>query len=95
MAGDSNHNIELIEGVFTPSEALQLLENLIDVKINFHTLHRLAVAERDEQEECTEDNSRIEMLNSFQRKNKSFLKEVKMAGKKVRIEATVHITEVE
>ena len=36
------HQLKLIEGKFTKREALNILNSVVDVKINFHKLQRLS-----------------------------------------------------
>ena len=39
----TKQNIQLVDGVFTVSEANDIIQNLINEKINFHKLQRLTL----------------------------------------------------
>lgn len=87
--------INLVEGTFTPSEAADIINELVDVKVNFHTLHRLSITEGNRNEHCKEDNSRINELKNEKKLNKQFFKEAKAKGKKFSIKSEIIITELE
>ena len=98
----SSHNLEimdreinLIEGDFTPSEAADLINELVDVKLNFHKLHRLSLTERDRNDTCEFDNSRIDELHTDKIKNRDFFKSLKKQGKKLQIKSIIEITVVD
>lgn len=40
------HNLKLIEGEFTPSEARKIILDLISRKINYHTIEAFSIKER-------------------------------------------------
>ena len=40
--------LKLIEGTFTKREALNIINSVVDVKINFHKVHRLSIQEGNE-----------------------------------------------
>jgi hypothetical protein len=90
-----NRKINLIEGNFTPSEAADLINELVDVKLNFHTLHRLSLTERDRNDACEFDNSRIEELKADKKLNQQFFKDIKQQGKKLQIKSVIEITVVD
>lgn len=87
-----SRKINLVEGTFTPSEAADLINELVDVKLNFHTLHRLSLTERNRHDSCEEDNSRIEELKAVKQVNKKYFKELKQQGKRVTIKSIIEIT---
>ncbi|MEP1856859.1 hypothetical protein, partial [Nonlabens ulvanivorans] len=65
--------IDLIDGNFTASDAMEIITSVLDKKMNFHKLQRLAKTERDHADPCTFENERIAALQSEKDKAISFL----------------------
>ncbi|MGC6285003.1 MAG: hypothetical protein ACON4X_05045 [Polaribacter sp.] len=84
--------VKLIEGRFSKREALNILNDVLDVKINFHKLQRLAKTEGNINDECMFDNSRILELISDKEKTREFLKSIKSEGYNINISSTIRIT---
>ncbi len=84
-------NIQLIEGCFSPSEASRIIHSILDVKINFHKIQRLSRTEGNINDACEYDNSRIVELIDSKADAKSFLADVRLNGKKLKIESTITI----
>ncbi|WP_298478126.1 hypothetical protein [uncultured Maribacter sp.] len=84
--------ISLIDGHFTTSEALDIINNVLNVKINFHKLQRLSLTEGNTLDECKYDSSRIGQLLKEQKIAKDFFKDVRLNGGKLRINSTIEIT---
>ena len=60
----TTQKIDLINGVFTASEASDIINSVLKVKINFHKFQRLSITEGNENEEYKYDNGRItELMN--------------------------------
>ena len=74
--GDSTNNltkeVKLIEGRLNKEEVLNILNNVMDVKINFHKLQRLSKKSVDIADENMFDNTRILELVSDKNKVKDF-----------------------
>jgi len=87
-----NQEIKLIDGLFTPSEAADILNGVLDVKINFHKLQRLSRTEGNINDSCEFDTDRIVELIDSRQDAKSFLTDARLKGKKLKIESTVTIT---
>jgi hypothetical protein len=87
-----NHQLKLIEGKFTKSEALNIVNNVVDVKINFHKLQRLSRTEGNMNDKCSYDNSRITELISDKADIKAFLTSLEADGCNIKISSTVHIS---
>ncbi|TGV03154.1 hypothetical protein [Flavivirga rizhaonensis] len=83
--------IKLIDGNFTPSEAADIINNILDVKINFHKIQRLSRTEGNVNDACEYDSSRIVELIDSKHDTKSFLTDARLNGKKLEIESTVTI----
>lgn len=87
----TEQKINLIDGIFTSSEASDIIDNILKVKINFHKLNSLSLLEGNSNEPCEFDNSRIYELLNEQKIAKEFFKNVKLNGKKLKIKSTIHI----
>ena len=55
----TTQKIDLINGSFTASEASDIINSVLKVKINFHKFQRLSITEGNDKDECTYDNGRI------------------------------------
>ena len=83
------HDLKLIEGEFTPSEALDLINGFIKQKINFHKIHRLSMFEGDVNCDTSDDDSRVAQLERAKADFRAFYQEAKSLNKKVRISGTL------
>ncbi len=86
-----NRTINLVEGVFTPAEAADLINQLVDLKLNFHTLNRLSITEGNRRDDAKEDNSRIAELQKEKFLNKEYFKKAKAQGKRFTINSIIEI----
>lgn len=84
--------IKLIDGCFNKREALNIIDSVINTKINFHKVHRLSIQEGNEKDECTFDNSRINELINDKQTAKEFLKSLESNGYNIKISSEVTIT---
>lgn len=84
--------VKLIDGSFTLPEAKDIMNSVLDVKINFHKLQRLSRTEGNENDNCEYDNSRIVELLDAKHDSKEFLNGLSLLGKKIKIESTITIT---
>ncbi len=87
--------VQLVDGMFTPSEALDVVQSLIDQKINFHKIQRLSW--REGQDDCNTDypDGRICELLAEKKKIKAYINDLRSEGNLVRIDGILNITEVE
>ena len=83
--------ISLIDGKFTASEAADILNALLDKKINFHKIQRLKRLEGNCDDACRFDNGRLGELTSEKDRLKAILREVRKDGKKLVITSTINI----
>jgi len=90
--GKIEQKINLIKGSFSASEAADVINSVLKVKINFHKLHRLSVTEVNLNDSCEFDNARIDELLNEQRIAKDFFRNAQLEGKKLTIRSTIHIT---
>lgn len=84
--------LKLIDGTFTKREALNIINSVVDVKINFHKVHRLSIQEGNENDECKFDNSRIQELMESKKETKAFLRALESKGQNIKITSTVTIS---
>jgi tRNA uridine 5-carbamoylmethylation protein Kti12 len=84
--------LKLIEGKFSKREALNIINNVLDVKINFHKLQRLSRTESNINDACTFDTSRITELINDKANIKAFLTSLEVNGCDIKISSTIHIS---
>jgi hypothetical protein len=84
--------LKLIEGKFSKREALNIVNNVVDVKINFHKLQRLSRTESNINDACTFDTSRITELINDKANIKAFLTSLEVNGCDIKISSTIHIS---
>jgi hypothetical protein len=87
-----NKQLKLIEGNFSKREALNIVNNVVDVKINFHKLERLSKREGNVNDACTYDNKRIAALLEDKASIKEFLMSLEANGVNIKISSTIHIS---
>jgi hypothetical protein len=88
----TKQNIQLVEGEFTPSEALHVVSTLLNEKINFHKLQRLTMLEGDCHSQTRYADNRITELENEKRIAKDFITKMRKEGIKLRINSTIEIT---
>ena len=91
-AAKTEQKINLIDGSFTPSEAADIINDVLLVKINFHKLQRLSITEGNLNDTGEYDSSRIDELLAEQQIAKDFFKNIRLQGKKLKINSTINIT---
>lgn len=87
-----NQELKLIEGTFSKREALNIINNVVDVKINFHKLERLSKREGNIKDVCAYDNTRITALIKDKAAIKEFLMSLEAKGANIKISSTIHIS---
>jgi|TARA_B110000238_G_scaffold163717_1_gene178385 hypothetical protein len=92
VSGTVEQQLKLIEGKFSKREALNIINNVVDVKINFHKLQRLSRTEGNIKDECTFDTSRIIELINDKAHMKAFLTSLEANGRNIKISSTIHIS---
>ena len=84
--------IKLVDGNFSPSEAQDVINSLIDVKINFHKLQRLTVCIHKEDSDTQYLNSRMIELLEAGKEASSFIAKAREAGKDLKITGHLNIS---
>jgi uncharacterized protein with FMN-binding domain len=87
----TEQKINLIEGRFTASEAADIINDVLKVKINFHKIQRLSITEGNLDDACEHDSSRIDELLNEQILAKDFFSQARLQGKKLKMTSTIHI----
>lgn len=88
----TDQKIQLVDGTFTPSEALDIITSLLDEKINFHKLQRLSWHEGNCDANTTYPDGRIQELQREKVIAKNFINLIRSEGKRLRIDGTLNIT---
>ncbi|MFK7783328.1 hypothetical protein [Psychroserpens sp.] len=83
--------INLIEGCYSANEASDIINSVLNVKINFHKLQRLSITEGNENDKCEMDNGRIKELMNEKEIAKSFFEHARLQGKKLKMTSTIQI----
>lgn len=86
-----DQEIKLIDGYFTSSEAADIINSILDVKINFHKIQRLSRTEGNSNDICEYDNSRIVELIDAKHDARTYFNGAKQKGKKLKIESIITI----
>ncbi len=88
---DVMHKVQLVDGTFTASEASDVINSLIDVKVNFHKLHRLSMCEGDMYSDTSYDDSRLNELLQEKKDFKEVMKELRQSGKRIKINGILKV----
>lgn len=87
----TKQKINLIDGTFTASEASDIINSVLNVKINFHKIHRLSITEGNENDDCKFDNGRIKELMDEKTIAKDFFSQARLQGKKLKMTSIINI----
>ncbi|GAB4033385.1 hypothetical protein [Spirosoma gilvum] len=82
-------DLKLIEGVFTPEDAREILCGLLTYKINFHDLKNFSHMERKGKEH-TDSLKRLEVLKADKARVLAWLKGIE-SGETIRIQSEIKI----
>lgn len=88
----TEQKINLIDGSFTVNQASDIINSVLNVKINFHKLQRLSRTEGNTEDACDFDNGRIDELLAQQIIAKKFFSEARLEGKKIKMKSVIQIT---
>lgn len=83
--------VDLIDGMFTPSEAFDIVCGMIDEKINFHKLQRLSMCEGNIKANTDFCDNRINELKQSKAEAKKYIREMLKSGKLLQIEGEIRI----
>ncbi len=85
------HKVQLVDGIFTPTEASDVISSLIREKINFHKLNRLSMRGGNVNSDSGYDDSRVTELIEKRKEFKAICIEAKLTGKKIKINGVLEI----
>ena len=94
-AKKTKEQVHLVNGMFTASEAWDVIQSLIDQKINFHKIQRLSWQEGNENCNTDYPDGRICQLLEDKKRIKAYIDTQRKTGKLLRIDGTLNISEVE
>ncbi len=83
--------IQLVKGEFTPSQASEIINSLINQKINYHKLEGLQRWERNHQYDQEPLNRRIEELENEKIRAEEFISKIKDEGKNLKINGILEL----
>jgi hypothetical protein len=87
-----DQKVNLVEGTFTASEALDVVSSLIDQKINFHKLQRLSWCEGDQNANTKFPDGRIQELMKEKAAAKEFINSLRQDGVNLQIHGELVIS---
>lgn len=90
-----NKKIQLVKGEFTPSEASDIINALIDEKINFHKLQRLQLWERNHVCKTEHLNDRISELINEKENAINIISKARSMGSKLKINGILEIKSID
>ncbi len=88
----TDQKINLIDGSFSVNQASDIINSVLNVKINFHKLQRLSLTEGNTADTCDFDNGRIDELMAEQIIAKKFFSQARLEGKKIKMQSVIQIT---
>lgn len=83
--------IDLINGNFTAADALEIITAVLDKKMNFHKLQRLAKTEKDHSYPSTFENERIKALQEEKDKTINFLGNLIKRDAMIEVKSKIHL----
>ena len=88
----SEQKIKLIDGLFSAKEAADIIDAVLNIKINHHKLKRLSITEGNSEDLCEYDNGRIDELLKAKQDAKEYFNAIKEFGGRLRINSFIDIT---
>lgn len=86
--------IQLVKGVFTPSEASNVIINLINEKINFHKLQRFQIWENNHNSKTDHIDQRIKQLEKEKEIATDFINHCEDSGLHLKVNGILELTVV-
>ena len=83
------HKLQLLDGVFTPTEASNEINSMIMKKVNFHKIRALSMWEGDHQVDTTEDDNRVAELLDEKENFKFLCQTARIEGKRLKISCSL------
>jgi hypothetical protein len=90
-----SQKVQLVKGEFTPSEAFQIIDSLIDEKINFHKIQRLQIWEGNHKCKTVDLDGRITELEKEKNRVREFINNSRGLGHNLKINGVLEISVAE
>lgn len=87
--------VKLVDGEFTPTQASDIINALIDQKINYHKIENLQHWEQDHNSDPKPYMLRIQELEEEKKAIDSYISEIKKEGKKLSISGILTVKPVD
>ena len=87
-----DQKVNLVEGTFTPSEAMDVVTALIREKINFHKIQRLSWYEGDQNANTEFPDGRIGELEKELADTREFINQYRQSGVRLKIDGQLLIS---
>jgi hypothetical protein len=87
----TKQEVLLIDGLFNATDAADIIDAVLDVKINYHKLKRLSITEGNSEDICEYDNDRINELLNAKKTAREYFKNVRLNGGKLRVDSKISI----
>lgn len=87
--------IKLIDGEFTPTQASDILNAMIDQKINFHKIENLQHWEKDYDNDPKPFIDRIQQLEDEKKALDTYITQIKKSDKNVRIDGLLSLSPID
>lgn len=81
--------IQLVQGEFTPTQALDIIMSLINQKISFHKLESMQQWEQNHNYDQEPINNRIKQLEMEKKIAADFISSRKIKGKKLKMDGVI------
>ena len=91
IAPATSHQVGLVRGTFTPSEAADIVRALIEEKINFHKIQRLQRWEGAHTCDTSDLNDRITQLEQEKQEALAYIAELRASNKRLSIYGNLRI----
>lgn len=88
----ATQDVQLVEGLFSPSEANHIINVLIEQKVNFHKLQKLRLCEGCDTADTTYEDNRIQELLNEKQTAKDYISIARKEGYNVVINGTINIS---
>lgn len=92
VGATTTQKIQLVDGVFTVSEASDVVISLLNEKINFHKLQRLSLSEGSITANTKYPDERITELEHEKSVAKEFFEEARAKGITIKIDGILNIS---
>ncbi|WP_250433078.1 hypothetical protein [Hanstruepera flava] len=88
----TEQKIKLIDGLFSAKEAADIIDAVLNIKINHHKLKRLSITEGNSNDSCEYDTGRIDELLKAKQDAKEYFNSVKEFDGRLRINSMIDIS---